>query len=793
MRWLADYIDLPTQDVSELRSAFASLGHEVEGVERFEADWAGVVIAEVLEVQPHPNADKVRLCSVTAGGAPISVVCGAWNFETGAIVPFAVPGAVLPGGFEIGSREIRGVKSNGMICSERELGLGDDHAGILVLEPEAPVGLDFSEHVELPDVVFDLSITPNRPDAMSMVGIARELGAFFGVAHRTPDIEVPTVPGMPSTTITIEDPSGCLRFTARELRGDVAGSSPLWMRRRLRAAGMRPISTAVDVTNYVMQELGHPLHAFDIDRIVGDRLTVRRALPGERLTTLDDVDRELEPTDLVIADDSGPTSLAGTMGGADSEVRPETTRVLMEAATWDPPTIMWMSRRHLLTSEASKRFERGVDPALPLRASTRACKLLVEMTGAELLHDAVDVVAVSVEPRVLTLTARDVERTLGPGFSAQRVAAFLTSIDLFVEGEDPLTVTVPTFRPDLERPIDLIEEIARLAGYDTFGDSLPTGPAGGLTVEQVRARDLRSVLAGAGLSQAVHLSFMAEDDLDRFAYPSEHPSRSVVTVKNPLRDEESKLRTSLLPGLLGSLRYNRGHGVRSLGLFETGKVFFDRPADRDPRIPAQPDRLAFAVMGEFGALDIARDGRPVDVFTATALWRLVASHLQLVDHSLIPSSHPGFHPGRCAEVIVSGSVIGVVGEIHPNTAEAYDLSGRIAAGELDMAPIVAAAPHRQLVTPSTFPPVEFDLAFIVAETTSAAELVSVTKEAGGPMVTSARVFDEYTGAGDGKKSLAIRYELRALDRTLTGEEVAPLRRAMAEAAARMGAELRGEA
>lgn len=793
LRWLADFIDLPTEDVAEIRTGLASLGHEVEGVEFVDADWTGVVIAEVLDVQPHPNADKVRLCSVTTGGEPIDVVCGAWNFEAGAVVPFAVPGAMLPGGFEIGRREIRGVRSNGMICSERELRLGDDHAGILVLEPDAPVGVDFADYVELPDVVFDLTITPNRPDAMSMVGVARELSAYFGVPYRQPDLEVATVPGRPSTSITIEDPEGCLRFTARELRGVRAGASPLWMRRRLRAAGMRPISNAVDVTNYVMLEMGHPLHAFDLDRVAGDRLVVRRARSGEHLTTLDDVDRPLTEDDLVIADDSGPTSLAGTMGGAASEVRADTRRVLMEAATWDPPTIMWMSRRHLLTSEASKRFERGVDPQLPLRASTRACKLLVEIAGAELLEGVVDVVAVETVPTVLELSTAEVARTLGDGFGLDRMRDLLRSIELEVDGDDPLTVTVPSFRPDLERPIDLVEELARLAGYGTFGDSVPTGSAGGLTVEQRRTRAIRTALAGAGLSQAVNLSFMGEQDLSAMAYPDDHEARSVVTVKNPLREEESKLRTSLLPGLLATLRYNRGHGARSLALFETGKVYFARPDAVDHRIPDQPDRLAFAVMGDFGPVDIAGRGRPADAYTATALWRLVAEHLGLERHELRRSSRPGFHPGRCAEVLLDGTVVGAVGEIHPDTVGAYDLAGRIAAGEFDLAPLVAPAPHPLLVTPSTFPPIEFDLAFLVGSDQPAAALVRSTVEAAGGLVASARVFDEYTGAEAGRKSLAIRYVLRAPDRTLTNEEVTPIRRAMVDAAAELGAELRGEA
>ncbi len=797
LRWLEDYIDLPTRDPEDIRVALASLGHEVEGVERLEADWTGVVVARVLTVDPHPDADKVRVCTVTTGGDPIRVICGAWNFEADAVVAFAQPGAVLPGGFEIGVRTIRGVESNGMICSERELLLGDDHAGILVLEPDAPVGAAFSDYVELPDVVFDLSITPNRPDAMSMVGIARDLGAYYGVAMRPPVPQPVTTPGAPSTRITIEDAGGCFRFTARELDGVAIGPSPLWMRRRLRVAGMRPISNAVDVTNYVMLELGHPLHAFDADRVAGDALVVRRAHDGETLVTLDGVERSLVTEDLVICDADGPTSLAGTMGGADSEVGNDSRRILLEAASWHPPTIMWMSRRHNLRSEASARFERGVDRELPLLASARAAELLLETGGGTLLDHAIDVVAVPFERPRIELSRYEVTRTLGPGLPPEHVAGLLRSIGLDVEGDDPLIVTIPGFRPDLERPIDLIEEVARLHGYGEFPDSVPTGFGGGWTPEQRRARTLRAAFVGAGLDQAVHLSFIGKADLDAFGYPGEHPARSVVVVKNPLREEESMLRTTLLPSLLASARYNLSHGADSVGLFEVGKVFFARPDATDPRIPDQPDRVGFVLVGGFGDRSLADPPRPVDFHTGSAVWRTVARRLGL-HFELEPAGHPGFHPGRTADVVVTGSdqtrhVVGVIGEIHPRTAAAYELPGRVVAGELDLDRLLAPVPLTQLSTPSTFPPVEFDLAFLVEPSVPADALLDATTEAAAGLVERAFVFDEYVGLEAGRRSLAIRYVLRAADRTLTNEEVAPVRGRMVQAAEAMGAELRGKA
>jgi phenylalanyl-tRNA synthetase beta chain len=511
---------------------------------------------------------------------------------------------------------------------------------------------------------------------------------------------------------------------------------------------------------------------------------------SERIVTLDDVDRELSSDDLVIVDADGPTSMAGTMGGARSEVVDGTRNVLMEAASWDPRTIMWMSRRHMLTSEASKRFERGVDRSIPLRASTRACKLLIEMTGAELLDGVIDVVAVEPVERLIELTEHDVARLLGPGFDTARVTAALGSIGLTVTGTEPMSVTVPTFRPDLERPVDLVEEVARLAGYDTFPDTVPTGAAGGLTDQQRRTRIVREVLVGAGLNQAVHLSFMSLEDLDHLGLPVDHDARSVVTVSNPLRDEESKLRTTLLPGLLGSLRYNIRHGAKSVALFETGKVFFARPSSVDTRIPHQPDRLGFAIVGGFGPGGLIEPARPADVFTATSLWRAIAGRLGL-ESVVEPASAPGFHPGRCASVSVDGRSIGHVGELHPKAAEAYGFGERVAVGELDLEAISEPVDAAQLATPSTFPPVEFDLAFVVGDDLAAADLVDRTRDAGGELVAGAAVFDEYRGSG--RRSIAIRYELRSPERTLTNEDAAPVRRSMVEAATVLGAELRGEA
>jgi phenylalanyl-tRNA synthetase beta chain len=791
LRWLQEFIDLPTTDPDELGEVLTRLGHTVEDVRRLEAAWEDVVVGRVTGISAHPDADKIRVCQVDVGGGPTQIICGAWNFEEGAHVAVARPGAVLQGGLEIGRREIRGVVSNGMICSEAELGLGDDHSGILVLEGKPEIGTDFSELVELPDTIYDLDITTDRPDAMSLLGIARDLAAHYRTDYRVPERELSTIEGGVGITIEIEDPEGCRRFTAREIVGVTVAPSPLWVRHRLRKVGVRPVSNVVDATNYVMLELGHPLHVFDADTIVGDRLVVRRAGSGEKLETLDHEKRALHPDDLIIYDDEGPTSMAGTMGGARSEVSDDSTRLLMEAASWDPPTIMFMSRRHGLPSEASIRFERGVDPGLADIANARASAMVAEIAGGKVLEGAVDVVAKEIEEAVIELSTAEVERLLGPGFDQDKVRELLQRLGMGVGPGDPMTVTVPTYRPDVIQPVDLVEEVARLHGYDEFDPSISTGPAGGLTREQRRLRRLQSSLTGVGFSQAISLPFVGLDDLK--AFDADISPSDLLTVKNPLREEESKLRPSLLPGLVSALRYNRSHGAGSVALFETGKVFFSTPDPADPRLPFQPDHLAWAMIGGVGIRQFDAVETEASAQVSLAVWRHLAGSLGIEDVGLEPASPPGYHPGRTARVRIGDRTIGHVGELHPGTAAAFDLSARVAVAELDLDPLLAPVAPVVGQSPSVFPHVDFDLSFVCGPDVSAAELLGVTTEAAEDLLEWAQVFDEYRGpgVGAGERALAIRYRLRAPDRTLSNEEVAPVRSAMIEAAARLGCELRG--
>lgn len=788
LTWLQEFIDLPTSDVAELSHAFDMLGLTVEGVTTLEPGWSEVYVGEVLEVAPHPDADRIRVCIVDSGTGPSQIICGAWNFDVGARVAVARPGSSLPAGVEIEARTIRGVESNGMILSEAELSLGDDHAGILVLDGEPEVGLPFLDVVELPDVVFEVETTTNRPDVLSILGVARDLAAWFDLKAHVPPVEMPTVPGTTKVGIEIADPGGCRRFTAREVTGVRVARSPLWMRHRLAKVGVRPISNVVDVTNYVMFELGHPLHAFDADTIEGDRLVIKRAEEGQTLVTLDGVERRLHPDDLIIYDDAGPTSMSGTMGGARSEVTESTTRVLMEAASWDPPTIMYMWRRHDLRSEAATRFERGVDPNLADDANQRACALVQRLAGGEILDGAVDEVAVDIGPWVVDLHLRDVTRLLGEGFEAEEVAVILSRLGMTVSGADPLEVTVPTYRPDLTRPADLVEEVARIHGYDRFGATIPTGPAGGLSDEQRRLRLVRQALVGIGLSQSISLPFVAPEDVAALG----QDTGALLTVRNPLREQESKLRPSLLPGVLVAVRQNRSRGIADVALFETGKVFRTEPDSEDPRVPLQYERLAWAVTGKVGSRHLSASPQIADGAVSLAIWRFLAEALH-VDADLVAASPPGMHPGRTAEVRIGGVVVGHVGELHPATARSFQIDSRVAVAELDLAPLLAQVEPVLAASPSSYPPVDFDLSFLVPDTVSAGALVEATVAGGGRLVESTEVFDVFRDAemAAGERALAVRYRLRAPDRTLDASEIAGVRARMIESASRLGARLRG--
>ena len=804
LSWLAEFIDLPTSDPAMLAAVLGSLGHEVEGWETISPSFTGVVVGRVDTVTQHPDADRVRLTQVDDGtGELVEVVCGAWNFEAGAVVAFARVGARLnPRGepMEIGERAVRGVVSHGMICSASELGLGEDHTGILVLDrlgvagPD-DVGLDLEAVLPLSDVVLDITITPNRPDAMSVLGIARELGAYYELPVRHPDTTVEETGAEITVGVGVEDPVGCPRFVARQVSGITIAPSPLPMQLRLRAAGIRPISNVVDVSNYVMVEMGHPIHTFDLERIAEGRLIIRRARAGEQLRTLDGVDRELLTEDIVVADPSGAVALAGVMGGESTEVSETTSQVLVEAANWDPASVLATAHRLGLRSEASARFERGVDPELSGAAAARAAALVASLGGGQVHKGAVDVYPAPAEKRRVELPLSEVERLLGPGLDETTVSQLLTRLGFEVTATQAgsLEVLVPTRRPDVTRPVDLIEEVARLYGYDRIPSRVRMGPDGTIAPEQRADRAVREAMVGAGYSEAQSMSFFAPEDLDLLRLPVDDPGRDAISVSNPLREEESLLRTTLLPGLLRAASGNLDRGRRDVALFEIGKVFHPTPSAFDPLLPEQPDHLAFVSVGERGNPGILGARREVDGYEATALVRLLGE-VRGLDLRVYPGEKPPFHPGRSGMVLLDKEIIGWVGELHPGVSRDFGLSGRVAAGELDLAPLLAVGGVWRLRAVSAFPPVKLDLAFDVGPEVLTADLLDRLGDAVGDVLEATEVFDVFVGPGmeEGRRSIAVRLTLRASDRTLRDEDVTPLlREAVATVEGNLDVRLRG--
>jgi phenylalanyl-tRNA synthetase beta chain len=791
--WLRDFVDLPTDDPGEIAEALENLGHEVEQWNSLEPRFSGVVIGRVLEVGPHPNADKVRLARVDVGDETLDIVCGAWNFDAGAIVPVAVPGAVLQGDFEISRRKIRGVTSNGMICSEAELEIGEDAAGIMVLGdyPAAPerLGDDFASLLPEADAFFDVTITPNRPDCMSVYGLARELAAFYDVPLREPGIEIEEIGGPGSTRVTITDDIACPRFVGREVRDISIGRSPHWMRTRLTAAGVRPINNVVDASNYAMIEFGHPTHAFDLDRL-GSTVLVRHASETETLVTLDDVERHLVPSDIVVADGVGAVAIAGVMGGGRTEVYADTSRVLIEAAYWNPPSILLTSKRLGLRSEASARFERGMDPNFCALAADRVAQLLQDTAGGRVAPGLADEYPRRIESRIIIFPVAEVERVLGIEVASATVTDLLERLGFGVTGDDVLEVTVPTRRPDVLRPADLVEEVARLYGFDNIPGRLRLGTGGGLPADEQQIRHVRAVMVGAGYHEVFNFSFIGASHLDALGLSAGDPARIGIPVVNPLREEEGVMRTTLLPGLLEAAGINSARRVDDVRIFEIGSVFLPGTG----KLPEQPIRLGFVAAGDGGvSWDERRAG--YDVYDATGVWELLADAMQLPAATIRKQDRAPFHPGRCAEVLVAGSPIGVVGEILPRVAAAFGLEGRAIAGEIDLAPLLVDRGHWEFAPPSVYPPQIFDLAFSVDLGVPASAVLAAIDAVAGEWLEDRFVFDVYEGAslGEGTKSVAVKLTMRAADRTLSDEDVAPVRRRIVEAVeTATGGSLRGE-
>jgi phenylalanyl-tRNA synthetase beta chain len=875
--WLREYAPIPAPvDAQEVGRRLTAAGLEVEAVEQVGHDVHGVIVAQVLTIEELTGFNKpIRYCRVATSDAELTadpetvagVICGATNFKAGDRVALAAPGATLPGGFEITAAKKYGRISQGMICAVDELGLGEDHSGILILPPDTPLGVDFADYARLRDDVLDITVTPDRGYAVSIRGVARELASAYQVPYTDPATtfvpgeDAPARPeddsagGEGPWPAAIADPTACDRFVLREVRGfDPAAAAPLWMGVRLARCGMRSVSLAVDVTNYLMLELGQPLHAFDSGKLSGP-IVVRRAEPGETLTTLDHVKRRLYADDIVITDDSGPISLAGTMGGLATEIDDHSANIVIEGAHFSDTGTAKTARRHRLHSEASYRFERGVDRELPLRATQRAAALLASLGGATVVP-GVTHAQEPVTPVTITMAADYPDRVAGLVYGFDAVVARLAEVGCDVRStpasqeptvapwraqgparvDDPaepdrermvLIVTPPSWRPDLTDPADLAEEVIRLEGYSNVPVSRPRASAGrGLSARQQTLRAVARTLSDAGFVEVHSDPFAPENDADSLMLPADDPRRPTVRVANPLSEDQPSLRTTLLPGLFRTALRNIGRGFGDIEVFETGLVFRPRPGatltapilatDRGPTeaelatlaaaLPDQPLLVSGVLAGNRELPGWWGPGRAETWADAIEAARLVgaASHLAL---DVRPAEAAPWHPGRCAALYAraadgaAGPVIewlaGFAGELHPRVLAAYGLPPRSSAFELDVGVLAAAAAAQGPVRGpalSAYPLATQDVALVVADDVPAADVVAALRAGAGELLEDVRLFDVYTGAqlGHGRKSLAYTLRLRAPDRTLTAAEATAARdAAVAEAARRTGAVLRG--
>jgi phenylalanyl-tRNA synthetase beta chain len=798
LKWLGEYVALPPT-VEELARRLTMAGLEVEGISRPGDGLAGVVVAQVVAAEKHPNADKLSVTKVDRGdGQPLQVVCGAKNFKVGDKVPLATVGTKLPNGVEIKQAALRGVDSAGMLCSAKELGLAEDASGLLILDAGLAVGTPIAAALGLDDVVLELNVTPNRSDALSHLGVAREVATLLGAELKKPVAKLAesSTPAASKIAIRIDDGARCLRYAARVVEGVTVKPSPAWMQQRLEACGVRAINNLVDVTNYVMLEYGQPLHAFDLDRIGGGQIVVRTAKGGETLTTLDGKQRKLEADDLLICDATSPLVLAGVMGGATSEVTEKTTRVLLEVATFQPATVRRSSKRHALHTESSHRFERGTDVSVVPEVLDRAAALIAELGGGTVLAGRVDVFPGERPPRQVTLRHARVAELLGVEVPAPEVERILSALGFAKAAGDAqaTTWTVPFARVDVSIEEDLIEEVARVRGYETVPTALPRG-LHALDPErplQTLERRLRAAMAGQGVDEVVTYSFVAPAELEAF-----DAAKGAIAIANPLSVEQSVMRTTLFASLVPAVARSARHQASGVRFYEWGRSYVGRADGGQGHTPVAQETLQLA-----GALWGLRDGQrswtgkdaAVDLYDVKAVVEAVLSAVHIDDVRYEPLESPWYHPRASAAVKVGERLLGTFGELHPRAQKRLDAPGGVFLFQLDVEALLSAASLVPKARPLTrFPAVLRDLAVVVAAPVAAEDVRRVILEVGQPLVRDARLFDVYTGpqVGEGRKNLAFALTYRADERTLTDAEVVEAhQKIVSEVTARVGGQLR---
>ncbi len=770
LNWLKEYVDLDVT-VDELSQLLTMLGLEIEKIVEPGKDIKSVLIGHILDIAQHPDADKLVVCHTDVGQAePLQIVCGAKNMKAGDKVPTAVVGATLPGGFEIGRRKMRGIESQGMMCSARELGLGEDHSGLMILPGDAPIGADAKKYLGLDDVVFEIEVTPNRGDWASMIGVARELAAYFGRELRIPELKLAEAGERADSlsSVTIDAPELCPRYIGRVLTGITVAPSPLWLAQRLIAAGQRPINNIVDITNYVLLETGHPLHAFDYDLLAENRIVVRRAGPGEGITTLDGEKRTLEEAMLVIADAKQPQAVAGVMGGADSEVGEKTSRIFLESAVFAPSSVRRTARRLNLLTEAAQHFQRGADPNMAVYAINRAAMLMQEVAGGQIAPGLLDAHPCPQAVKTVTLRFARTKALLGAEIPQDRQCSILEQLSfaLVKRTAETAEFTVPSWRYDVSMESDLIEELARFYGYGNIPATVPRVRQSEkvFAPQEKRIRELRELLVKQGLSEIFSWTFSSIEQVRKTGLSAEH--ETMVFLQNPLTENLAAMRTSLIPGLLANAEYNVKRGNTRIATFEMGPVYLPVP---DAVQPEEPQHLAILLMGTVGRQHWGQPERMTDQYDLKG-WLETISEFFGVAPTLQPASLDLFQKGMGTEIVLDGQRIGYLGKVSRAVQKNHDLPADTFLLELNLRPLLAAHPANAVFQAlPTYPASLRDLAVVVDRGVHAGSLLETIQNSGGELLRDVRIFDVYAGKQltANRKSIAFSLTFQAADRTLT--------------------------
>ena len=797
--WLKEFVDIDASP-EELCQRLTMAGLEVDSLKELGSGMESVVVARLDNVTPHPDADRLTLCKVFTGTETVDVVCGATNHQSGDLVALALPGTTLPGNFKIKKSKIRGQESYGMLCSEKELGIAEESPGIMILPQGLPVGQPVFDVMGWRDFQIEIGLTPNRPDCLSVIGVAREVAALYGKQLMLPTIELNEVPEQISNRakVTIEDTQGCPRYAARMISGVKIAPSPDWLVRRLEAVGMRSINNIVDITNYVMMELGHPLHAFDFRFVEEGHIVVKCANKGDKFSTLDGQEHQLSGDDLMICDGKKPVALAGVMGGLNSEVQEDTETILLEAAYFNPVSVRRTSKRHALHTESSHRFERGADVDMVPVALDRAASLMAALGGGEVLGGVLDVYPEPLRKREINLRLDSVKRMLDLPLDAITVKTHLESIGLAVlsneTAEGLFTVSIPSFRPDLEREVDLIEEVARLHGYDRIPVTMPAGVVDATMpppFQRMQAQ-LRDTMVTAGFSETINYSFVAATAVARIGLIGDDPRCTQVPILNPLSEEQAVMRTSLVPSMLETVARNLNYRSTNLRLFELRPVFLSADSSETQ------ERLSLvAVMtGRREPDGWAQSGKPVDFFDLKGVVENLTKSLGMEEVFFdANTTQPYLHPGKSCAIVAQGDqVVGYLGEVHPRTLSTFDIDQPVYLLDINAEQLLQySRPERSFQPLSRFPDVSRDTALLLDNDVKAHDVLDMLKKIKSKTVENLIVFDVYSGSGipAGKKSLGIRIRYRDMTKTLTEDEVGKVHDRMIKTLCeKMGAEIR---